>query len=261
MTVELNTRCKICNLIKVDQNLWVEVHNKVIEEGLTHSVVLRWLNSRVDVLNASKPGTLTKFNNANFTSHFKMHISDLDTMKSELKKYASSRPKETISFDSTQKALADSISQVSRRNSYNKISDMIDMMEENLDVYSTGIREKREKELDKGRTPQANTVEIENYSKFVSDLISAKQNLLKLKNTEQTTMMAVEAAVECIIEGMAVRVVNVADEVKNILEAEMSEQTSVPKQVSQTIKARFSGEMRTLVKEAMDMVKKNYGVK
>jgi len=261
MTVDLNNRCKICNLIKVDQKLWVEVHNKVIDEGVSHSVVCRWLNTRADMLNASKPDSLTKFNNANFTNHFKNHISDLDTMTSELKKYVSSRPRETIAFDETQKALADSIAQVSRRNSYIKIGDMINMMEENLDFYSTSIREKRDKDIEKGKAPQVNTVEIENYSKFVSDLISAKQNLLKLKNTEQTTMMAVEAAVESIIEGMAVRVINVADEVKNILEAEMSEQTSLPKQVAQTIKARFSGEMRGLVKEAMDLVKTNYGVK
>jgi len=255
MPVKLNNRCKICNLIKVDENLWVEVHNKVIEEKLPNSVVCKWLNSRVDVLNANLDTPLAlKFNNANFTNHFKNHISSLDEMKLELKKTTLKSKDETIAFDEKQKALAGS--PIPEKDSYQKISGFVDIMEENLIAYSDNIKERR--------SSGNNTIserQIMNYSKFVSDLLTAKQNLSKFRNSEQATMMAVSSAIEYIVQGLATKIVGIADDIKSTLEVELKEETSLPDQISKSIKARFSGEMRSLVDETINLVKKNYGLK
>lgn len=259
MNVKLGNQCKICNLIKTNEGLWVEVHTKVIEDGLPNSVVCKWLNSKIEVLNAnSQDGSgITKFNNANFTNHFTNHISDLDGMKMELKRYVSSHPRqETTSFDEKQKALAEAPI-FSKKDDYSKIGDMIDMMEENLVLYSDSIKKKR---VDQKGIP-INPREIENYSKFVSDLISAKQSLIKLRNADQVTMMAVDAVIEFIIRGMASRAIGLSDEIKSMLDSELGSETTLPDQVSKVVRARFSGEMRDLVREATDMIRKNYGIK
>ncbi len=261
----LNNQCKICNLIKVDDQLWVKVHTKVIEEGLAHSVVCKWLNGMVDVWNASASEPLFKFNSVNFTNHFKNHITSLDSMKLELKNWTLVKPKkDTVAFDERQKMLASSVA-TSSTDGYTKLSNMIDMMEENLEYYSDGIRDKREKqrrqELEgkKVYVVEVSPKEIEHYSKFVSDLISAKQNLLKLKNTEQTTMMAVDSAVEFMVQGMTSGVKLLAEDVRITLESELEGQTSLPDQIAKSIRATFGNNVRVIVKETEDMIKRNYG--
>ena len=87
--VDLYYQCKICNLIKQDKSLWLDIHKKVLEEGISNSIVCKWLNTKVETLNISRKqkekSLIPIFNGANFTSHFKKHISDTDKMKLELK--------------------------------------------------------------------------------------------------------------------------------------------------------------------------------
>lgn len=256
--IKLSSQCKICRLIDHDQKLWVEVHKKVIEDGLPNSSVCKWLNNQIDVVNANSDGNpITKFNNANFTNHFKNHISDMDSMNVELKKWISSGVKEVSTFDDDQKALANSFEDPSK-SEYDKISDMIGMMEENLVLYSKDLRERRENST---RKIPVNPREIDNYSKFVSDLISAKQNLAKLRSAEQATIMAIDSAIEIIVRGIAKRTVELSNEVRNMLISELDDNNSLPDQISKIIKSTLGGEMRGLVNESKLIVKKNFGLK
>lgn len=257
MDIKLSSQCKICRLVEHDQKLWVELHKKVLEEGLPNSAVCKWLNSRVDVINAESDGNpVTKFNNANFTNHFKNHVVGMEAVVLELRKWASSGSKEVSTYSDDHKTLASSFENPSK-SEYDKISGMISMMEENLELYSQGIKDKRENNKNSSITPR----EIENYSRFVSDLITAKQNLIKLRNTEQVTSMAIDSIIETMVGGIAKRAVELSNEIKNILISELGDRTSLPEQISKTIKSSFSGELRGLVKESKDIVKNKYGLK
>jgi hypothetical protein len=257
MGVNLNNRCKICNLIKIDSNLFIEVHNKVLKEGLSHSAVCRWLNSRVDVLNAdlSKP-EVTKFNDANFTVHFQKHISSLEAMQHEVTKHMSSQPAEPTAFDETQQAIA--AGTTDGQDSADRLSTFISTMEANLAFYNTTMEEKRNS---KKSHMVLGMKDISNYSKLVGEYIAARQNLVKFRSLEQTALSAVESAVAAVVAGMAHIANDVADETKNLLEVELKEQTSIPEQVSTSIRSKFSGDMRIMVKQVIDRVKKDHGLR
>jgi len=86
-------RCKLCKFSEVDLPLWVEVHEKVLHEGLSNASVMSWLNGRIDVLNAHKEDEppITKFNEANFSKHFSNHISERDMMLQHVRKLMKQR--------------------------------------------------------------------------------------------------------------------------------------------------------------------------
>ena len=44
----LNSQCKLCNLIQLDKQLWIDVHNKVLRDDIAQSQVCIWLNDAVN---------------------------------------------------------------------------------------------------------------------------------------------------------------------------------------------------------------------
>ena len=256
---KLNNQCKLCRLIKENEELWIGVHNKVIKEGLSHSVVCKWLNGQVDLFNHNNDVDIKRFNQANFTKHFKNHISDVDNMSVELNKVVMSRSdKGSIAFSEREESVANSVvsSDSNDESDHAVLNDMIELMRFNLVSYSEYIKNNRSK------SKHVNIKEIENYSKLVSDFISAKQSVIKLKNSDQQSSMAVKLAIELVVKGLASKIIGVADEVKESLEMEIEQsESTIPEQISRLIKSRLSSGMRDLVSDTTDKVHKNFGIK
>ncbi len=260
--VKLNNQCKLCRLIKQNQDLWIKVHTKIIDEGLSNAIVCKWLNNQIDVLysktdelKSKKEDKIFKFNQANFTLHFRKHISDADKMKVNLKKHVLSRSdRGSTAYSDEQTTIADS-TVGSNKNDYESLDSMLSLMEDNLVSYSNQMKNNRSK------SKIVSIREIGNYSKLVSDFISAKQDIIKLRNSDQQSSMAVQSAIEMIVQGLATKVVSVADEAKENLESELEDQSTLPNQISNLIKSRLSGGLRELVSETSNIIHKNYGIK
>ena len=84
---KLAAQCKLCKLLQTHPELWTEVHEQVLVQGMSKSQVVRWLNSRIEILNVDLEDEekLPTFSDQNFSKHFSQHITDFDKMSLNLK--------------------------------------------------------------------------------------------------------------------------------------------------------------------------------
>jgi hypothetical protein len=225
----------------------MQVHNMVLKEHANHTAVCTWLNSRLEVLNASRTEKLSPFNSANFSVHFEKHIPDVLHMVQEL----NSAIQTNNALTEADHAVAEAVL-VSAGMEYQKMAYLVDEMEANLIAYSDMLKLKRE-------TKQATGREIKNYSDFVSSYLEARERLSKLTSREKNIVSALDLTVKLVVTGLATRTVKIAEEVRDFLAAELRDD-AVPDMVLNMIKSRSGGEMRTLVHETLDQVKREFGI-
>jgi hypothetical protein len=250
-------QCKLCSLIKVNRDWFIEVHRRILDEGEAKTVVCRWLNNKVEEHNNNtndKSKHLVKYNANNFTRHFQKHISDSDKFRLKLKEHLVSKPeKGSTSFSENEKSVADaSVSGVSIEvDEFKQLNDMITSLEDNLKKYNDQISERG------GGIP---ITSLETYQRLVVNLIKAKRDLTQLKNSSKIAGIAIEDTLETALRQFFNELVKVTEEVEDILNKSIPS-SSIPKETMTIIRSRMSGSVKEIVPEVVEKVKKVYSIK
>jgi len=250
-------KCKLCNLLKTNQDLWAKVHNKVIEDGLSKSVECKWLNGQVEALNLNLPEDqqLPAFNVQNFTNHFTKHISDSDKMKVVLDKALKKKKRDT-SFSDAQVAMNESMSQKKINEEVDDLLFMVDMVK----TLETLLVEHRDVLLaDKANNKLGGvnfSGKLETVFKLTSEVISQKKSLAQLKTADRVAGIAVSEAVTRVVRGMLETAAEAAEKAKKMVDGGANGDD-----VSKAIIEQFGSNTETLVYETVEMIKNDFGIK
>lgn len=263
--INLHYQCKLCNLIKQDEELWKEVHHKVIKEKISMTVVVKWLNSKVDIYNkiaGSNGIKIQKFNNANFSKHFGSHVPVIDKMMMDIRNsVTTSVERGSTSFSDEQKSAADEVSGMNRNklnsemDEYRSISEMVSSIESRIKEYNESV------EADRGKNGyKPNLRELEKIQRMVSELVSMKHNLIKLKSQSKISDMAIRTAVEMSVSSFLSNIIGITEEVNNIL-VQVLPKSSVPSEVVNLIRSKVGENMKFAIPEIIDKVIREYNTK
>src|SRR4030042_3983161 len=76
----LQHNCKLCILLKIDPDMWLEAHRRVFVDGMPKGVVLDWLNGRIEVSNLKRPkdDQLTPVHRSTMANHFSAHVLNIE---------------------------------------------------------------------------------------------------------------------------------------------------------------------------------------
>jgi len=249
-------KCKLCNLLKINQDLWVAVHNKIIEDGLSKSVVCKWLNGQVETLNTNLPKDkkLPTFNTQNFTYHFKKHISDSAKMKIELDKALKNR--RDTSFSDAQIAMNESMSHKKISGEVDDLLFMVDMVK-TLETLLVEHRDSLLKDRSAGKLAGgAFSSKLETVFKLTTEVISQKQKLAQLKTADRVAGIAVSEAVTRVVRGMLETAADAAEKAKKLVDGGANGDD-----VSKSIIEQFGSNTETLVYETVEIIKNDFGIK
>ncbi len=260
MAAQLHFQCKLCNLLKQNQDLWVEVHNQILTEKISRTVVVKWLNTQILTHNnkSDKKNKLPIFNNANFSNHFSKHISTAAKMKSELRNTLSTGVERgSTAFDKKQQTVADSVSsEIPDDSGKLVIVDMVELIENKLRAYSKQVKEQDVKNAGK----RLNIRDIEDIQKLTTELVSLKQNIIKLQSSEHVTKLAVRSAVETAVGNFIENLIKATDEANTLLVQSLPD-SSVPAQVIALIRGRVGENMKFVIPEIINQIYKNFNIK
>ncbi len=250
----LEPRCKLCLLLKDSEDLWVEVHNKVIKEKLAHNLVRQWLNGRIDVLNADpkREVPLKPFNAANFSVHFREHVKDVGDMVAQLNEALTQN---TATFTAAQQTKAVVVQNWGSDGEYARMAQMLHAVEDDMMAYDKAVEKKRN--IGTEPTPR----EIKAHVDMVTSYFEAKQALVSLKKAEKSMSLALEEAVGEILRGLADKSAAIVEDVKDFLAADLPPDSTLPEDVVKMLKSRLSSELDELGSTILAKVKKEYGIK
>ena len=257
---KLQTQCKICNLIHRDRDTWTELHTKILKEALKKSHVCRWLNKRVELLNANRTVSqpeLKAFNVSNFTIHFKKHVPNLKLMKAELRAAVKEAPRANDGFTPEEQdvaseainAEADALAE-----SYKGYPDMVAKLEQVImrDLLTVqGI-------TDSGGKLKSQAAE--KNLRLLTNLINVKQGLADVQRTEQVGGSAVRHALVRIGEEVVGSVNKLSVEVRDILGQQLPG-SSLPAEIETMITGRVIEMLKGVYPEILAEIYKIYGIK
>lgn len=257
---KLNYKCKLCNLIKQDQELWVEVHNKILKDKLSRTVVVKWLNSRIDILNKSrdKKDKIHSFNNANFSNHFNKHISEVDSMMMKLRDtLTSTTDRGSVSFSEEHKTVANAVLPDKNKfiEEFTILSEMISFIEDSLNNYNKLMKDKYKPEI------KPNIIELQKIQGMVNNLVVMKQNLVKLRNSNKITELAIRAAVELTVGSFIEHMLSATEEASNMLFQLLPKDSEIPTQMVSIIRSRIGDNMKFSIPVIINQVLKDYNIK
>jgi len=263
--IKWSHQCKICKLANSDkdQDLWIEVHDRILKDGYKKASVCRWLNSQIEVRNVDRDEDekLSPFSEQNFSLHFKKHIDNYAHQKYLLKQKALSHdskndqalglPDEGVTF--VQEYL-DNLDQ--DFTDYGALTKMIAGLEEKLWRYDEYIQERDQK--NPNRPP--NITEIENFRKQVESLMDLKTKLSTLRKSSSVAGNAVKTAVQYSVGSFMEIMMEATQESLDVLTTELPG-SSLPVEAIKLIRNKVAEAMKSLVPGVVSQVYKDYKIR
>lgn len=253
VTPKLVKKCKLCQLIKTDKVLWQSVHTKVIDDGLAYSIVCDWLNMQIDAMGYDLP----PFNEANFSTHFKKHITDDDAKKKTLRQmmldeaekgsraYSNEEQEEAEAFFTLEEPEHDP----EDVENYKFLQRYVKTAQKHIEKYGKMLEESSTQK------PQSYFYEIEGFHTLLASLAKVQDLLSKLKSSEKVAGRAVYVAVEMVSVAIIDSVVEAVTEAETLLAQEMP-----GSRLPSEIKKMILNKTKSRAKEAgNDTLKRVYG--
>ena len=248
---KLQNKCKLCNLIHSDRELWREVHERLLEDGVKKTHVCMWLNKRIEILNDNrKPNEpeIPKFNVSNFTTHLKKHVSTLKQMKAELRAAVKSSPRANEGFTPDEQSFVSAV-----------IDGEADALAESYRDYPETIAQLEAKLLQVS-VPQKTLRDAERQLKTLTALIGIKRGLAEVQRTEQVGGSAVRHAMVRVGEEVVSAATKLSKELRSTLEPQM-EGSTLPAEIETMIVSRVVEVIKGVYPEILEDVHKLYGIK
>lgn len=256
----LVNKCKLCNLIHTDKDLWTDVHKKILNEGLKRTHVCKWLNKRIEVLNANRTPSqpeIVAFNVSNFTIHFKKHVSSTKQMKAELRVAVKEAPRANDGFTPDEQEVASAVTDAEQEElvaSYKDYPATVASMEALIlkDLQSGDSIADSHGKVKPGAA--------ERSLRTLQSLIGIKRSLAEVQRTEQVGGSAVRHAMVRIGEEVVAASNKLAAELKVTLVQQLPG-SSLPSEVEAMITSRIVEAIKSVYPEILAEVYKLYGIK
>jgi hypothetical protein len=253
--------CKICILLKKDADLYQQIHHAMIVDRTSPTMIARWANQKLEILNASLPENerIAPLNLQNFGTHFKSHVSEPQRVKMllEEKLFADAELRYSGMSKEDSKAI-DNYMLTAREEltDYTKLTRMVGTLEDRLWTYDEYLNNK---DLN-NENMKPNLTEIANYRTQVESLLSLKVQLSKLRNSSAVSGMAVRASVELCIQAFLDKLLLAAEDAKQTILAEMPG-SSLPDDVFGGLRNQIGESMKSVIPEIIERVCKDYNIK
>lgn len=255
--VNLQARCKLCQLLKTHQPIWIELHHKVLNEVLSHKGVCAWLNSQIDVLNAQKAkGTpdYKKFNVVNFTTHFSKHVSSASQMKAGLLKAAGSTKTANHGFELGEQLVAEATKESDATAlTYTEFPEIVENFEKQ-------VVEEMQKVSSLTQGGRFRTREAVERMKLVQAVLDVKQGLARVQRSAALGGEAVRSATKILGLGVMAQTKEIGLEIQNHMKTHFP-QGSFPEEMKELIEQRMYTYLQEQLPSVLDTVTKLYGIK
>lgn len=256
----LNQQCKICNLLKQDRDLFIQLHQLVNQEGLSRAKAMKWLGEQAKLRNLARPKNdqiPEKWSEVNASNHFTRHLPRIEAAKQ--KAIASILPQRRDKgdgyFDAEEMILAQSVLNhkgIGDVEDYVNMYSFVETIESHLKLTQD--------QLKKGELKTWTLNDLATFQKLVSNLIDSKNKMVEMRNKDRIAGDAVKAAIEMVLRGVIDQVYDVTSEIHVLLTRELPD-TKVPEEVINLIRNRLGENLRNMVDEVLSQIRKEYQIK
>lgn len=260
-----NGKCKICKLYNQYESLWLKIHAKVLQDGLARKNVCDWANTQIEVENKTRilrgDDPIAKLSAVNFQTHFTNHIPEdfavvwaMQTKTSVAKGPGSFGHENAQAANNFIRGLASEGGEAV--NSFNTMQSMVDSLEIQINAYTEYFNNYSSRY--EGKLPDIR--QFETYQKLIAGYLQSKQEIMKIKNSNEITGKAIESALWKIASELTTKVKEVT-ELARVRLQDILPGTSVPVEIENQIKMQFAEYAKMIVPSVMDQIKKEYGLK
>lgn len=253
--ITLNGRCKLCNMLRQDRQLFDETHRRLLILNQSQAVVAKWLNGRVEIKNLSrdKDDQIKTFSPQNFTRHLKKHINDRGRFVREI---AIPPPPITHStFTEVEQATADAAvtPEPNELDEFLELEDTVKVLLLSLKSHKEGLK----KSLDSGNKPSR--VDVETTYKMLGSVLESKQFIAKVRNSSQVAGAAVRRTIELLTTIFLDKLIEATNEQQSILSQQM--EGSLPAELNTMLRNRLGAAMKSAIFEVADEVTAEFRIK
>lgn len=257
---KLETRCKLCSLLRWDAELWKEVHRKVFVENVSRTKAETWINERVDMLNASparKDKTpLPHFSKINFAHHFKNHITEFAQVEAYLA--AQSLFSSEARANPTRMVLQIAGTEME---DYLRLESLINASGAQLSNYERTLSAASLAEQQEGGCPApVNLEEVKVFQKLVQAQMAMKKELAILQVKQAVAGSALREAMERVVEV----VMNSMQDSMVELRSNLHQQFASPElaeQLTRMVAYKIGEPLKANIPSILDEVYKKYKIR
>lgn len=197
----LQPRCKICILMRLDPDLWKELHRKVIIERISRARALTWLNQRAEILNITREENnwelLPTFSTNGIVKHFKMHITDF----TQVEAYIAAQNMFSPEARANPAKMALQASAASEMDDYLRLESLISASVVQLESYEKTLSAAARKNQGDGKVPPiVNLEEVKIFQKLIREQMAMKKELAVLQAKQAVAGTALRDALERVVE-------------------------------------------------------------
>lgn len=197
----LQPRCKICILMRLDPNLWKELHRKVIIERISRAKALTWLNQRAEILNITREENnwelLPLFSTNGIVKHFKMHIKDF----SQVEAYIAAQNMFSPEAKANPAKMALQAAAGTEMDDYLRLESLISASGVQLANYEKTLSSRELEYQKKGNVPAiVNLEEVKIFQKLIHEQMAMKKDLAVLQAKQAVAGTALRDALERVVE-------------------------------------------------------------
>ena len=259
--VKLNSRCKLCRLIKTDPEIWEQFHRLFFEKGYNKSQAQRWLNKQLKAKYAAKAedassAEVPQFNHVNIGRHLDAHISDLDKVKIILARQNPQIEGHSPSFTDEEQEKAQQIADEINSplvEEYAQWRELLDFSLKAAQMLKKDLQEKSDK--NRGLTH----ADVSNYADSLMKIMNVRQHLIKLQDRERMVSSALYDFTNKVGIGLVDRLQKTSDAIDGMLQAEFPE-SSIADRAARYIRETLVSDIRTSLEQAVNDISERYDV-
>ena len=193
----LDPRCKICALMRTENDLWKELHRRIFIEGRSHRQTRIWLNQRVEDLNASRDekNKLPTFGKPNFTNHFSNHLTSFTQVEAYISAANLFSPEAKLNpakaiLQATGKDMEDFL----------RLEALITAVENQLSTYEKSLSAGSVSGPGGASPRPVDLKEVKEFQKLVQQQMQMKTALAALQNKKSVAGSALREALERVVD-------------------------------------------------------------
>lgn len=257
--INLHGRCKACRLLKQDIGLFDEVHQRLLIKKHPVTTVVKWLNSRLDVINSTREEPIVEFSPQNFYLHLDKHITDKGKLIRDL---AIPPPAITQStFSEVEELTANLVLSegVTKKDKVGPL-DAFEESELTADVILMAMKTYRaevKKDLDEGKRP--NAAYVKSMHDMVESVIQLQKSINQTRNSSKVAGEAVRKMAHDLNQAYISKLIDVTEEVDKLISNQV--EGSFSGEVAKLIRARMGEGMKASLLEVYNSVIQEFGIK
>lgn len=243
-------RCKICNLANNNPSVFKELHQHVLESGMSYVRAMNMINDKIE--RESLP--ISKLNSQNMGVHFGTHVTLPDKVNSAIiKAQTNGVPLKDVAPD-----MGYYVEDMVRRKVGNEVNDYL-----NLDSLRSGLMEKLEaldaitsQKNDDGKD-YVNMDAMAQYVVIAREIRNTITDLNRIRSSKQLMTMIIKSLVEKNTFEIVREISREYEQIKrDMLEAGLDQSTAT--RIDQQLRMRLAQIVSTTARQAVEDVVKTY---